>query len=113
MPVKNYVFVDRRCPVCHGDGGHPSISRKICPTCHGTGLVGSFEESPDTRIQFHPTQFSRSLRATRERRRISMRMLARHIGVSVSRLSGLENGLGTPTPEEEKKIREWREADDE
>lgn len=32
-----------------------------------------------------------------------------NFGMSPSHLSGLENGLGTPTQGEEKKIREWME----
>ena len=108
MPAKNYAFVDRVCPVCNGEGGHPSISREVCPECHGSGLVGGYEEVPDIHLKFNPTPFSESLRATRERRKVSMRTLALHIGVSVCRLSDIERGFGdAPTPEEEKKIREW------
>ena len=102
MPAKNYAFVDRICPVCHGEGGHPSISREVCPECHGSGLVGGYEEVPDIRPHFHPTQLSNTLRSTREARKVSMRTLALHIGVSVWRLSDIERGFGdAPTPEEE------------
>ena len=112
MPAKNYAFVDGICPNCAGRGYDPVWPRRspgeLCPTCKGTGSVGYYREAPDIRPQFHPTPFSKSLRATREARKVSMRTLAMHIGVSVCRISDIERGLGdAPTPEEEKKIREW------
>ena len=107
MPAKNYAFVDRVCPKCNGEGGHPT-SREVCPVCKGTGLVGSYEEVPDIHLNFNPKPFSESLRGTRESRKVSMRTLALHLGIPVCRLSEIERGFGdAPTPEEEKKIREW------
>lgn len=112
MPAKNYAFVDGVCPNCAGRGYGPVWGRRtageICPTCKGTGSVGYYREVPDIRLKFNPTPFSKSLRSTRESRQVSMRTLALHIGVSVCRLSEIERGFGdAPTPEEEKKIREW------
>ena len=112
MSVKNYAFVNRRCPVCHGDGGHPSVSREVCPTCHGTGYIGSLEETPEIRF-IHPTPFSELLRCMRIRKNLTVRELSLRFGMSPSRLSELENGLGTPTSEEEKTIREWMEVKNE
>ena len=51
---------------------------------------------------------------TREGRKVSLRELAMHIGVSVCRLGEIERGFGdAPTAKEEKKIRAWMEANDE
>lgn len=113
MPAKNYAFVDGVCPNCAGRGygpiwGRRTAARDMCPTCKGTGSVGNYREVPDIHLKFNPTLFSKSLRATRESRKVSMRTLALHIGISVWRLSEIERGFGdAPTPEEEKKIREW------
>lgn len=111
MSIKNYV--DSQCPRCNGVGHYPHNPWHICPRCNGTGSIGSFETMPDILPQFQPTQFSKSLRVTRERRKLTLRELSCKIGVSPSRLSELENGLKTPTPEEEKTIREWMEAKNE
>ncbi len=113
MPDTSYAFVDRICSKCNGEGYYPHNPWHICPRCNGTGSIGSFEGLADIFPQYHPTPFSKSLRATREGRKVSLRELAMHIGVLPSRLSGLETGRETPTPGEEKKIREWMEANDE
>lgn len=112
MPDTSYAYVDSQCPRCNGEGHYSHNPWHICPRCNGTGSIGSFETMPDILPQFQPTRFSKSLRATREGRKVSMRELAMHIGVSVCRLSGIEAGRETPTPDEEKKIREWMEEND-
>lgn len=110
MPDTSYAYVDSQCPRCNGEGHYPHNPWNICPRCNGTGSIGSFGALSVTFPQFHPTPFSKSLRATREGRNVSLRELAMHIGVSPSRLSEIEHGFGdAPTAEEEKKIREWME----
>lgn len=47
------------------------------------------------------------LRATRLKTALSLREIYEQCGVTPSRLSEIENGMDVPTPEEEKKIREW------
>lgn len=114
LPDTSYAFVDRICSKCNGEGHYPHNPWHICPRCNGTGSIGSFEGLADIFPQFHPTPFSKSLRATREGRKVSLRELAMHIGVSVCRLSEIERGFGdAPTAKEEKKIRAWMEANDE
>ncbi|WP_366909391.1 helix-turn-helix domain-containing protein [uncultured Desulfovibrio sp.] len=49
----------------------------------------------------------------RIRKKHTLRELSLNFGISPSRLSGLETGRETPTPGEEKKIREWMEEQEE
>lgn len=66
-----------------------------------------------TPVEIHPTPFSERLRSMRIRQKLTVRELSLRFGMSPSRLSGLESGLGTPTQGEEKTIREWMEVKNE
>lgn len=111
MHDKNYAFIDRKCPRCDGEGTLKSVLPAIiCPLCKGVGMIGEYREVPT--IELHPTPFSKLLRSMRERRQLSLRDLSLRFGMSPSRLSGLETGRETPMSDEEKKIREWIDADD-
>ena len=103
----NYGFVDRRCPKCNGEGGHPTMSREVCPVCKGTGLVGSYEELPQILPNNVPSALATRLRMTRERRKPSMSDLAKHFGWSVPHLSDIERGREKPTDEEWKQMSGW------
>lgn len=93
-----YAFVDRKCH-CEGTDCY-------CSDCHGTGIVGTFEEVPDTPIHI-PMAIAYRLRQQRERRNVSMSDLAAHFGWSLVHLSDIERGRLDPTPEEIMQIREW------
>lgn len=108
MPDKSYAFIDRKCLRCDGEGTlKAALPTTFCPRCKGTGMISEYREVPT--IELHPTPFSKLLRSMRERRQLSLRDLSRSFGMSPSRLSGLETGRETPTPGEEKTIREWME----
>lgn len=109
MPDKSWAFIDRRCPRCSGEGTlKAALPTTFCPRCKGTGMISELQQG--TPVEIHPTPFSELLRSMRIRKNLTVRELSLRFGMSPSRLSGLENGLGTPTSEEEKKIREWMEA---
>ncbi len=111
MPDESYAFLDRKCPRCNGEGTlRSALPVTLCPLCRGTGIVGSYEPVPDM-PKLNPTPFSKILRSTRENRKISLRNLALLLGFTPSRLSGIEVGLYAPTPDEEKKIREYLEGE--
>ena len=108
MPDKSCAFIDRKCPRCDGEGTlKAALPTTFCPLCKGAGTVGTYQEVPS--IELHPTPFSKLLRSIRERGKITLRDLSRRFGMPPSRLSGLETGRETPTPGEEKTIREWME----
>lgn len=108
MPDKSYAFIDRKCPLCDGEGTLKSaLPATICPLCKGVGMVGKYREVPS--IELHPTPFSELLRSMRERKKVTLRDLSRRFRMSPSRLSGIETGREVPTSDEENKIREWME----
>lgn len=104
----SYAFIDRKCPRCNGKGTLKK-SGTLCPRCEGTGAVGELRMVRATEL--HPTPFFKSLRSTRERERkgVTLRELSRLFGIVPSRLSEIETGRETPTPDEENKIHEWME----
>lgn len=107
----SYAFIDRKCPRCDGEGTLKSaLPATICPLCKGMGMVGEYQKVPT--IEFHPTPFSENLRSTRLMKGVTLRELSRLFGILPSRLSGIETGRETPTPDEENKIREWMEERD-
>lgn len=104
----SYAFINRKCPRCDGEGTLKSaLPATICSLCKGMGMVGEYQKAPT--IEFHPTPFSKLLCSTRERKGATLRELSRLFGILPSRLSGIETGRETPTPDEENKIREWME----
>lgn len=107
----SYAFIDRKSPRCDGEGTLKSaLPATICPFCKGLGMVGEYRKVPT--IELHPTPFSKLLRSMRERKKVTLRDLSRRFGMGPSRLSGIETGRETPTPDEENKIREWMEERD-
>lgn len=111
MSTDTYAFIDRKCPRCDGEGTLKSaLPTTICPLCKGAGMVGEYREV--STIELHPTPFSKLLRSMRERKKVTLWDLSRRFGMSPSRLSGIETGRETPTPDEENKIREWMEERD-
>lgn len=93
---KAYAFVDSKCPVCNGNGWVEVAPNcrglKMCDYCRGTGLVGEYKEVPG--IDLPPeTPFGRKIRKFREKRQVSMSLLAKLLGCSVSHFSEIESGL--------------------
>lgn len=107
MPDKHYVFVDRKCPRCNGEGEIGGFDFPIeCSNCMGTGMVGSYEEVPH--IEYDgPSAFAHRLRLTREIRKVSMSELAAQLGISVVELSDIERGRIEPIGELRKQIMDW------
>lgn len=108
MTDTHYVFVDRKCARCDGDGViiDEEIGVQDCPECHGTGIIGSYEEVPDIPMN-GDKEFGNLLRKTRERRLISMSELAVLLKCKVSRISEIELGMTMPTDKERKLLQKW------
>lgn len=109
-PEKAYAFVDSKCPVCNGTGWVEVAPNcrgvKMCGYCRSTGLVGEYKEFP--RIDLPPENpFGLKLRKFREKRQVSMSLLANLLGCSVSHFSEIERGLVQATEDEKIKISEW------
>lgn len=92
-----YVFIDRRCPHCNGEG---------CLSCYGSGIVGSFEYAPDI-PRNGDKEFGNRLRKTRERRLISISELAAMLNSTPSCISEIELGIRMPTEKQWEKLEEW------
>lgn len=109
MTDKHYAFVDRKCERC-GGWGCVEFGFK-CPECYGTGIIGGYEEVPDSdvsKINSIP-YIARQLRKVRENRKIGMDELAREFGWSLVHLSNIETGREKPTDDERIQIMLWIE----
>ena len=91
------IFLDQRCPTCHGHG---------CPECHGTGMIGSMSGVDVHTPQPEPDSFAENLRAWRLAHGRTFRELSTQTGILPSVLSGIEDGRRDPTEEQRKKIEE-------
>lgn len=92
-----YVFIDRRCPHCNGEG---------CLSCYGSGIVGSFEYAPDI-PRNGDKKFGNRLRKTRERSLISISELSIMLNSKLSCISEIELGIVMPTEKQREKLEEW------
>lgn len=111
MADKQYAFVDRRCPVCGGNGlvnAYPNgIGTRSCLYCRGFGIVGEYEEVPQV-IHHGPCALAWRLRKTRESRQVGMDALSKIFGMTVVRLSDIERGCGEEiTGRERMMIANW------
>ena len=110
MSDHNFVFVDVCCPHCNGVGFIYFKREKMrCSICHGQGRLGGYEYREVCEPK--PDDLAMQLRSVREWRKISMKELASSFGMSVTRLSEIERGVGDPrTPDEDRMVRAWIEG---
>lgn len=91
------IFIDRKCPACHGEG---------CAECHGTGMIGGVSGEYHVPKIPKPTEFSCTMRIWRLKNGCTFRELSTETGILPGTLSEIECGRRKPTEDQRIKIEE-------